>query len=400
MRFWLAVVAVALVAGACAGSAPDARTIRLLTHDGFVVPQESIDVYTDQTGIRVAILREPSPEAVVELLSRTRDRPIADVVLGVDSLSLTRLVDEGLVTPYRPIAADRLDPVLMVDNDRVTPVSTLDVCINVDAEFYRPEPPTQAELDDLAVREAALPEGAELAVPEEEEHEVDAGPTQPRSLLDFTTADHADELVIPDPHTDRMGQYFLVALWQRFGDDSEAGPTWRDVAVDLLRNGALITDTWDDAYFGEFTQGSATGERRAVLASAGMPAVTARLRFEPPELLETEVIDDACLRVVNYAGIIGGTLQRRDAGRLIDAIVTPEFQFFLGDDRGSRPARIDLVIPELVDAYGSDVDVAVIDPMVDDMFVQDLLLAWDQAVIEAATEPEPEVADPDAATTP
>jgi len=179
------------------------------------------------------------------------------------------------------------------------------------------------------------------------------------------------------------------------------------VAVDLLRNGALITDTWADAYFGEFTQGSATGERRAVLASAGMPAVTARLRFEPPELLETEVIDDACLRVVNYAGIIGGTLQRRDAGRLIDAIVTPEFQFFLGDDRfflgddrGSRPARIDLVIPELVATYGADVDVAVIDPMVDDMFVQDLLLVWDQAVIEAATEPEPEVVDPDAAPAP
>ncbi|NOX31171.1 MAG: hypothetical protein GXP35_14155, partial [Actinobacteria bacterium] len=199
MRFWLAFLAVALVAGACATTTPDARTIRLLTHDGFVVPQESIDVYTDQTGIRVAILREPSPEAVVELLSRTRDRPIADVVLGVDSLSLTRLVDEGLVTPYRSIAADRLDPVLMVDDDRMTPVSTLDVCLNVDAEFYRPEPPTQAELDDLAVREAALPEGAELAVPEEEE-EVDAGPVQPRSILDLTTADHADQLVIPDPH--------------------------------------------------------------------------------------------------------------------------------------------------------------------------------------------------------
>ena len=379
-RWWIPFAALASIATACTTVVPEAETIRLLTHDGFVVPQESLDAYTDRTGIRVAVLREPSPEAVVELLSRTSDRPIADVVLGVDSISLTRLVGEGLVEPYRPIEADRLDPALMIDDDIVTPVSTLDVCLNVDADFYRPEPPTEEELEEQARLEQQLPEGAELAVPETDEP---TGPQQPTTILDLTDADHVDQLVFPDPRTDRMGQYFLVALWQRFGDDGTGGQSWKTVMLDLLRNGAELTTTWQDAYFGSFTQGSADGERRVVLASAGMPEVTARLRFEPPELLETEVIDDGCLTVVNYAGIVSGTERRRDAGRLVDTIVTPEFQFFLSDDLGSRPARADLVIPELVELYGVDVDAQVVVPGVDDDFVDGLVLSFRELLLEA-----------------
>lgn len=390
------IVSIALLAAACSSTAPESRTVRLLTHDGFVVPQESLDAYTDRTGVRVAVLREPSPEAVVELLSRTSDQPVADVVLGVDSISLTRLVAEGLVEPYRPIEADRLDPALMIDDDLVTPVSTLDVCLNVDADFYRPPPPTEEELEEQARLEEELPEGAELATPELEEP---TGPRQPTSILDLTNPDHVDELVFPDPTSDRMGQYFLVALWQMFGDDGTGGASWKTVMLDLLRNGAEVAPSWQDAYFGSFTQGSADGDRRVVLASAGMPVVTASLRFEAPELLETEVIDDGCLRVVNYAGIVAGTEIRRDAGRLIDTIVTPEFQFFLGDDRGSRPARSDLIVPELVEQYDVVVDSRVIEPGVDDAFVTGLIESFGLIELEAETaptedpEPEPEAED-------
>jgi thiamine transport system substrate-binding protein len=373
------------MASACATTEAPTPTIRLLTHEGLVIPQESIDAYTASTGVRVAILREPSPAAVVELLSRTREQPVADVVLGIDSLSLPRVVAEGLVTPYRAIEADRLDPNLMVDDNRVTPVSTIDVCLNVDADFYRPEPPSEEELAEQALREAALPEGAELAVPEPVD---DTGPQQPSTILDLTRADHADELVIPDPVTDRMGQYFLVALWQKFGSDTSAEQNWQTVARNLLANGALVAPSWTDAYFGEFTQGNAEGERRVTLASAGMPEVTARLRFELPELLETEVINDGCLRVVNYAGIVQGIEARRDAGRLIDTIISPEFQFYLGDDRGSRPARADLIIPELVEQFGTEVDAAAVSPAVDDELIGELVLQWQQLLVENNSAPE------------
>ena len=113
---------------ACTTISSQTETVRLLTHDGFFIPQESIDAYTERTGVRVAVIREPDAAAVVELLSRTAQNPIADVVVGVDSLSVSRVLRERLVLSHRAIEADRLDPTLVIDDDQLTPISYLDVC--------------------------------------------------------------------------------------------------------------------------------------------------------------------------------------------------------------------------------------------------------------------------------
>ena len=150
------------------------------------------------------------------------------------------------------------------------------------------------------------------------------------------TSDNWSSLIRP---SDRIGQYFVVALHHHFGEgaiDSEGvvNPSWIDIAKALVANGASIEPSWHDAYFGAFTQGNAAGDRTVVVASAQMPALTASLRFDPPDRLETTAINDACLRVVSYAGIVTGTGDRRAAGRLIDQMISPEFQFKLGDTMG------------------------------------------------------------------
>ena len=92
--------------------------------------------------------------------------------------------------------------------------------------------------------------------------------------------------------------------------------------------------------------------------------------------------------MVNYAGIVQGIEARRDAGRLIDTIISPEFQFYLGDDRGSRPARADLIIPELVEQFGTEVDAAAVSPAVDDELIGELVLQWQQLLVENNSAPE------------
>ncbi|MCP3936168.1 MAG: solute-binding protein [Actinomycetia bacterium] len=380
----IAVFAV-LTTTACSTSAPSVETVRLLTHDGFVIPTDTLEAYTERTGVRVAVLRESDPAAVVDLLSRTRDQPVADVVLGIDSLSLNRVISEGLVTPYRAIEADKLDPLLMVDDDRLTPVSTLDVCVNVDAEVYRPEPPDPEELERIEQAKAALPEGAELAVPEDENPEISTAPT---SIQDLTLAQFGSQFVVPDPNRDQLGQYFMVSLWQHFGDDPTSANSWTAVLRDLYANDMLIAPSWRDAYFGEFTQGNSSGTRTAVVASAGMPVVTARLRHTTPELLETEALVDECLRVVSYAGIVQGAADRRTAGRLIDTMISPEFQFFLGDSLGSRPARADLIISELDELYAQTVEAEALDPSVDQELIAFLLAQWNAVIDDFDAAPE------------
>lgn len=363
----------AAVCSACSTIGGQTETIRILTHETFNLPVESLEAYTERTGVRVAVIREPDPQAVVELLSRTAENPIADVVVGIDSLSIARVVRERLVLPHRAIEADRLDPTFVIDDDQLTPISHLDVCLNVDLTAYRPPPPTPEELaEQQAIRAADVAE-AEANGEEPPEIPIDPAlslPNPPTSLLALTEPIYFGDLVVPDPETDRLGQYFAVALQHRFGDgsitaDGAVNEAWTTVLDRLVRNGMAIVPTWRDAYFGSFSQGNAAGEHSVVLASAQMPAVTARLRFEPPEILETAVIDDGCLRVVSYAGVVAGTREQRSAGRFIDQMITPEFQFNLGDDLGSRPARTDLVIPELIEQYGTDVEALLIDPVGD-----------------------------------
>jgi len=369
------VLALVLVVSACSTISGNIETITLLTHEGFTIPQESLDAYTERTGVRVAVIREPDAAAVVELLSRTSENPIADVVVGIDSLSVARVLRERLVSPHGAIEADRLDPSLLVDDDQLTPISFLDVCLNVDLTAYAPPPPTEDELAEIAAEATrAAAEAAEGNDTEEQiADDIEPAPVlpdAPGTLLALADPVYADSLVIPDPATDRMGQYFIVALHHRFGDgsideDGVVDEGWVTVARRLVANGLTVEPTWRDAYFGAFTQGSATGTNTVVVASAQMPAVTARLRFDPPERLETTAIDDACVRVVSYAGVVTGADDQRAAGRLIDQMISPEFQFSVGDTMGSRPARADLIIPDLIERYGLDVDVAMIDPQTD-----------------------------------
>lgn len=51
---------------------------------------------------------------------------------------------------------------------------------------------------------------------------------------------------------------------------------------------------------------------------------------------------------------------------------------------GSRPARADLIIPELIEQYGQDVDVATIDPEVDGDALTEWVGIWGLIIADAA----------------
>ncbi|HEC09574.1 MAG TPA: hypothetical protein ENI86_08405 [Acidimicrobiales bacterium] len=360
-------VSLAVLASAC-GTArgSEADTIRLVTYEGFRLPQDQLDAFTSRTGFRVSVTREASASDLAQLLLRTRQDPVADVVVGLGPLEVRQIVEQAATENYTPIGADRLDPRLMLTEDVLTPVSVLDVCLNIDIDYYQPPEVVEEFEDDFNPPAEELPEGAVI---------VNAPPSDtPTGIGDFTDPRFIDQLVVPDPNTDPMGVYFLAMLENRYPLD---GPEpWTDVLAGLVANGMLVTPTWREAYFEQFTEGSVEGTRTAVVASDRMPVVTARLRFRPPDRLETQVIDDGCVAVPFYAGVITGTHNRRAAGRLVDQIVTPEFQFDIGDDMGSWPARFDLIDTELDARYQTRVEADPLDPMTLPDRVDDWLEIW------------------------
>lgn len=371
---WL--LAVAAFAAACSSSPEESTTIRLLTHDDFHVPQEAIDDFTTRTGVDVVIFREADPTAMADLLARSRTTPVADVVIGIDTLELARVIDDRLVEPYRPIVRDPLDEALLVEDDWMIPVSTLDTCLNRSISFYLP------------------PERAPDELPDPD----DVPPPIPASFGDLIDPAHSGTFVFPDARTSRMGLYFLAALERQFPED--AGPetlAWPQFLDLMLRQDARMTSSWEEAYFSNFLPGTDTttdaeagpSERPLTWGSAGMPSVTVRFQPDLPETVDVAVLNTGCVRVVNYAGIVAGTPNRLNAGRLVDSMVEPLFQFGIPDRFGSRPARTDIVRTDAWREFGVEVNAASLDPVDVGARWPVWQLTWNQIVTEFEEGEEP-----------
>ena len=86
------VIASVLVAG-CGTSDRENQTVRLLTHKEFQLPEEALKEFTEKTGIEVLGFLEDNATSLVNLLERSSDNPVADVVLGIDSLERRRVTE-------------------------------------------------------------------------------------------------------------------------------------------------------------------------------------------------------------------------------------------------------------------------------------------------------------------
>ena len=373
-----AVLVSCLVLAVSCGSSDDQQpTVRVLTHNDFSLPEDALADFTERTGIKVVVFREADSTAVADLLERSRTTPVADVVIGIDTLELTRVIDSRLVEPYRPIGRDKLDADLLIENDWMIPVSYLDACANRSISFYTPP---EREVDEFPDPEA-LP------------------PPIPTSIDAFVDPVHSGHVVIPDARTSRMGLYLLVALARLYpeGTGDPEATAWPQFLDLMLRQGALLTPSWEEAYFSHFLSGTSTEsdpelrstEHPITWGSSGMPAVTVRFQPDLPETVDIEVMRSGCVRIVNYAGMVAGTPNRLDAARFIDAMVEPLFQFGVPDRFGSRPTRSDILRTDAWREFGVEVDAATIDPATVGERWPVWQLTWNQIVTEFETGDEP-----------
>ncbi|HAX05837.1 MAG TPA: hypothetical protein DCX77_09180 [Acidimicrobiaceae bacterium] len=365
-----ALTATAALTASCATSDDRSQTIRLLTHKDFELPEAALQEFTKSTGIEVLVFLEEDPTSMVNLLERSKENPVADVVLGIDSLERRRVTEQKLVEPYRPIAIDRLDPSLILQDELLTPVSQLAACLNRSKSRYQ------------------LPERRLDQLPTQAEAPLRA----PTKISDLFDPQHAETAVIPDPLSSRLGVYFLVAL-ERLHPEDVAGVTpWPKLLDEMLRWGLEIAPSWEEAWFSRFQPSAGpenTDTRSLAWGSSGMPTVSVRFVPELPDEVDVAVIDSGCVKVVNYAGVIKDTPNRRDAGRLVDSFVEPLFQYSVPDRYGSRPARTDILKTEAWRRFGVNVTAIPIDEWRIGPLWQQWLLTWRQVADAVANGEEP-----------
>ena len=136
----LLTVAVLAAAAGSPVAAADETTITLVTHDSFAASKSVLAAFTEQTGVRVKILRAGDAGSALNQSILTKDDPLGDVFFGVDNTFLSRAVDEGVFERYESKALASVPAEYQLDaTHHLTPIDRGDVCINVDKRWFARE---------------------------------------------------------------------------------------------------------------------------------------------------------------------------------------------------------------------------------------------------------------------
>jgi thiamine transport system substrate-binding protein len=309
---------IVLLVAACGGEEPATASgeatgpegrgvVTLLTHESFAVSAGVLEEFTETTGFEVGLLTVGDAGQLASQVALTSGNPLADVVFGVDTTFLSRVLDADALVPYEGDGLDRVATSLMVD-ERVVPIDFGDVCINYDKGAF-----------------------TELA--------------PPATLEDLTDPAYRDMLVVENPATSSPGLAFLLATIARFGED---GPyPWRDYWADLRANGIEVRQGWEEAYYGAFSGGSGGGDRPLVVSYASSPPAEVIFATEPTDEAPTGVMVDGCFRQVEYAGVLRGAEQPEGAAALVEFMLSSTFQEDVPLNMFVFPAVESAALPEV-----------------------------------------------------
>lgn len=276
--------------------------LTVVTHGSFALPDELKERFATETGLEVTYI-EPGDDggALVNQLILTKDAPLGDVVFGIDNTFASRALSEGIIAPYTSEALPADSSQFVIEG--LTPIDFGDVCINADVDWFAEE-----QLD------------------------------IPTTLEDLTDPEYRDLLVVTNPAASSPGLAFMLTT---IGNEGEDG--WLEYWEALNDNGLLIVQGWSDAYYGQFTNQSDTGERPLVLSYATSPAFTVS---EDGETSSTVALLGTCFRQVEYAGVIEGAENEAGARAFVDFLLSDEVQASIPESMYMYPVVHDVELPE------------------------------------------------------
>lgn len=276
----------ASLAGCAAPSGPSGPAhLVLVTHDSFALGEGVLDAFTAQTGVTVEVQALGDAGALVNKLVLTKDSPLGDVAFGIDNTFASRAI--GALEPYvsGALTAAEAPFLLPADQggDRLTPIDSGDVCVNVDHAWF-----------------------------------AERGIAEPETLEDLTDPTYRDLLVVEAAGTSSPGLAFLLATVAAFGEDG-----WQDYWRALVDNGVAVASGWTDAYYAGFSGPSSDGDRPLVVSYSSSPAAEVVDADAP---VPTGVLEATCFRQTEFAGVIAGTRHPAEARQLVDFLLSPTVQ--------------------------------------------------------------------------
>ena len=327
---------------ACGPDEPE--VITLMSHDSFAVSEETIAAFEEENGVTVELLPSGDTGAVLNQAILAKDAPLADVFFGVDNTFLGRALDAGIFEAYEsPLLAQIPDELKLDEQNRLLPIDYGDVCLNYDKAWF-----------------------AENDVP------------LPQSLADLTDPMYEGLLVVENPATSSPGLAFLLATVAEFGEDG-----YLDFWADLRANGVLVTNGWEEAYYGSFSV-AGDGERPLVISYASSPP--AEVIYADPPVEEAPsaslVGPGMCFRQIEFVGILAGTEKRELAEKLVDFMLSRPFQEDMPLNMFVYPANENAELPAaFVEWTQMAEETAVLPPETIDANREQWIEAWTEVVL-------------------
>ncbi|MCL4268174.1 MAG: thiamine ABC transporter substrate-binding protein [Anaerolineales bacterium] len=270
----------------CAPQGP--ATLTVMTHDSFAISEDVVTAFETANNVDVVFLASGDTGTMLNKAVLAKDAPLADVMFGVDNTFLSRALEADIFDAYQSPTLSDIPAEFVLDSSfRALPVDYGDVCINYDKKYF-------AE-NNLAV---------------------------PASFEDLAKPEYKGLLVVENPATSSPGLAFMLATRAYFGDG------FLDYWQSLKDNGVVVVDSWETAYYTNFSASSGQGPQPMVVSYASSPAAEVFFASEPPADAPTAsiVASSMCFRQIEFVGILKNGQNRDLAEKFVDFMLGKQFQ--------------------------------------------------------------------------
>jgi thiamine transport system substrate-binding protein len=326
---------------------PAGRTLTVMTHDSFDVSAEVVEAFQANCNCEVQFLKSGDTGLMLNQALLSKENPLADVIYGVDNTFLSRALAGDILEPYQsPALAEIPDDLQLDDTFHLLPVDYGDVCLNYDKGWFE-----------------------------------ERGQVPPADLPDLAQPAYQGLAVVESPATSSPGLAFLLATIGRFGEEGDY--TYLDYWADLRANDVLVTDGWEDAYWGNFTYAS-DGDRPIVVSYASSPPVEVYFAEAEFEEAPTGVVtaDGSCFRQVEFVGILRSTENRDLAELWIDFMLGTTFQEDIPLKMFVFPANSNAALPDVFARFAEiPENPATVDPGAIEANRESWIRAWTQVAL-------------------
>ncbi|NDJ54940.1 MAG: thiamine ABC transporter substrate-binding protein [Chloroflexi bacterium] len=292
MNRWGAALLAGIILSACAAVAPtdtgpdEERVVRLMSHDSFNMSEEARTAFEEQYNARLEFVPSGDAGAALNQAILSSENPLADAFFGVDNTFLSRAIEADIFVPIEPEGLSAVPAQYQLDPEsRLIPIDWGDVCLNYDIGWFG-----------------------------------ENGLAPPSSLDDLIDPAYSGLTVVQNPATSSPGLAFLMATIATYGEG------WQDYWASLRENDVLVTEGWEDAYYGQFTLPG--GQRPIVVSYASSPPAELIFAEEPLEEAPTASVtaDGSCFRQIEFAGVLRNADHPDLAQALIEFMLSETFQ--------------------------------------------------------------------------